>query len=62
MLTERGIPFVAFDIVERPDMRDFLKTLLPNPTTPQVFRDGTRIGGRDDLREYFRAADLCERF
>jgi len=60
ILRARGIhKFVEFDITKEPPLRDFLVAALQTPTTPQVFLNGYRIGGRDELREYFRGGDLC---
>lgn len=53
MLTVRHIPFHEFDVTTTPAIREFLVQSLHSPTTPQVFLNGHRIGGRDELREYF---------
>jgi len=62
MLWERDIPYAEFDIAEHPSLKSFLVNSFDKPTTPQVFVNGHLIGGRDELREYFRALELCERF
>lgn len=53
ILRSRGIVAREFDITKDAAIKDFLKALLPSPTTPQVFVDGFRIGGRDELKRYF---------
>jgi len=63
ILRARGIHhFVELDITQAPALKAFLIAALPTPTTPQVFLNGYRIGGRDELREFFRGDDLCGRF
>jgi len=54
MLWDREIPYAEFDITLHHDLKSFLVQSLHKPTTPQVFLNGYRIGGRDELREYFR--------
>ncbi len=41
---------------------DAFKTKHGLATTPQTFIDGVRIGGFDDLREYFGKAPLVNSF
>ena len=57
MLADRNIPFTEFDITAAPVMREFLVQSLHKPTTPQVYLNGYRIGGRDELREYFKGIE-----
>jgi len=61
MLRERGESFVEFSTADTPALKDFVKALIPNPTVPQIFVEGTRIGGRDQLREFFLHRDRMER-
>lgn len=59
MLRERGIEFTEFTTENNYVLSSFLKALLPRPTTPQVFINGSLIGGRDALRSYLVGYDLC---
>ena len=55
MLEESGIPFEDKILATRMEVDDF-KEKHGVDTTPQVFVDGDRIGGSDELERYLESA------
>ena len=54
LLNCKGIPFKNFDINDD-ELRKELKVKAPGiKTIPQIFKDGKRIGGYEDLVEYLK--------
>ena len=51
MLTEEGVDYSTFDILEDEEVRQGLKTYSDWPTYPQLYVGGTLIGGLDILKE-----------
>jgi glutaredoxin 3 len=56
MLEDAGIPFKDELLTSRADV-DAFEAELGVATTPQVFVDGERIGGADDLARYLERAE-----
>jgi glutaredoxin len=52
ILTLMQQDFQKFDVWENPVLRDFLKAQGLN-TVPQIFKDGERIGGYEELSQVF---------
>ena len=54
LLESKGISYRDLDI-NNDDLRKELKIKAPGiRTIPQIFKDGKRIGGYEDLVEYFK--------
>ena len=54
LLESKGISYRDLDI-NNDDLRKELKITAPGiKTIPQIFKDGKRIGGYEDLVEYFK--------
>lgn len=54
LLTENNMPYIELD-VSRPDVLDQLLELIPKvKTVPQIFIDGTHIGGYTELVDYLK--------
>ena len=54
LLNSKGIPFKNLDINDD-ELRKELKIKAPGiKTIPQIFKDGKRIGGYEDLVEYLK--------
>jgi glutaredoxin 3 len=56
MLEDAGIPFKDELLISRAQV-DTFESELGVATTPQVFVDGERIGGADELARYLESAD-----
>ena len=54
LLNSKGIPFKNLNINDD-ELRKELKVKAPGiKTIPQIFKDGNRIGGYEDLVEYLK--------
>ncbi|KAJ6611127.1 glutaredoxin [Mycena sp. CBHHK59/15] len=51
LLTDKGVQFASFDILEDEDVRQGLKRLNDWPTFPQLIVDGELVGGLDIVQE-----------
>lgn len=50
LLTSKGISFAETDILQQPDKRaEMIDRASGRSTVPQVFINGTHVGGFDDL-------------
>ncbi|MFO0675105.1 MAG: glutaredoxin 3 [Polyangiaceae bacterium] len=49
LLTKRGIPFREVDVSNDAEARDWLVRTTGYRTVPQIFIDGTSVGGSDEL-------------
>ncbi len=59
LLTKKGVAFDDFDIETDTARRDeMIKRAGGRMTVPQIFIDGTHIGGSDDLAALERAGKL----
>jgi glutaredoxin 3 len=56
MLEDAGIPFKDELLTSRAEVDSFEREQGVQ-TTPQIFVDGERIGGADDLARYLESAD-----
>ena len=52
------VPFVSFDVLQDPDLRENLKIFSQWPTFPQLYVQGELIGGCDIVQEMFNNGDL----
>lgn len=60
ILQKHGIPFASFDILTDDVVRNGLKALSDWPTYPQLYVNGTLVGGLDIVKEMESSGDLKE--
>jgi len=58
LITEAGVPFKTFDILEDEDVRQALKDFSNWQTYPQIYVKGELIGGLDVIREMQEMGNL----
>jgi glutaredoxin 3 len=59
LLTQKGVSFVEIDVMRDPGKRDEMtRRSNGGRTVPQIFIDGTPVGGCDDLYALERAGRL----
>jgi glutaredoxin 3 len=58
LLTQKGVAYEQIDTSGDPEIRRWLVEATGRTTIPQIFIDGTPIGGYDDLRALDRAGRL----
>jgi glutaredoxin 3 len=51
LLRSKGVPFEQIDVANDNEKRRWLREVTGRHTVPQVFIDGTPIGGYTDLRK-----------
>lgn len=51
LLTSKGVQWTELDIEENPDHRQAMLEASGRNTVPQIFINGTHVGGSDDLFE-----------
>jgi monothiol glutaredoxin len=59
-LAHYGVPFHAVDVLADPPLRQAIKTFSDWPTIPQLYVDGTFIGGCDIVLEMHKTGELAE--
>lgn len=60
LLQHMGVAFVDVNVLENQDIREGIKTYSQWPTIPQLYVNGTFIGGADILTEMYQAGELHE--
>lgn len=60
LLERRGIAYDEVDVSNDPDKRAWLVSTTKRRTVPQIFIDGTPVGGSDDLHALDRSGKLAE--
>jgi monothiol glutaredoxin len=60
MLKHLNVPFVCFDVLSDPDLRQNLKAFSNWPTFPQLYVAGELIGGCDIAQEMFTSGELAQ--
>lgn len=60
ILNETGLPYETFDILSDEEVRQGLKQLSNWPTYPQIYVNGTLIGGLDIIKELKETDELLE--
>jgi len=60
ILNAVGADYVAFDVLQSPELRDAIKRFSSWPTIPQVFIGGEFIGGRDITYSLYQSGELRE--
>ncbi|MEM9708329.1 MAG: glutaredoxin 3 [Pseudomonadota bacterium] len=59
LLTVKGVSFTEIDLSQHPEKRaEMLQRAMGRHTVPQIFIDGTHVGGSDDLHALERAGKL----
>ena len=60
MLGHYDVPVYAVDVLADPVIRQAIKTYAEWPTFPQLYLNGTFVGGCDIVREMHGAGELAE--
>lgn len=59
LLERKGVDFVEHDATGKPELRaEMIEKANGRTTFPQIFINGTHVGGCDDLHELERAGKL----
>ena len=61
LLTKKGAAFEEIAVGDRADLRNWLIDATGQQTVPQIFINGTSIGGYDQLAELEKSGELSER-
>ena len=61
LLTKKGASFEEIEVGSRADLRNWLIDATGQQTVPQIFINGTSIGGYDQLAELEKSGELSER-
>jgi glutaredoxin 3 len=60
LLTQKGVAYEQIDATGDPELRKWLVEATGRTTVPQIFIEGTPVGGYDDLRALDRTGRLDE--
>lgn len=60
LLQDQGVEFSSFDILSDDEVRQGLKELSNWPTFPQLYANGTLVGGLDIMKEMVASGDFKE--
>jgi len=60
MLRPYDVPVHAVDVLANPAIRQAIKTYSDWPTVPQLYLNGTFLGGCDIVREMHETGELAE--
>ena len=60
VLQHYDIPFQTVDVLADPAIRQAIKTYSDWPTIPQLYLNGTFVGGYDIVREMHETGELAE--
>jgi monothiol glutaredoxin len=58
ILTQTGVKFKAFDVLQDPELRNGIKEFSNWPTIPQLYVKGEFVGGCDIIREMHENEEL----
>jgi monothiol glutaredoxin len=58
ILTQTGVKFKAFDVLQDPELRNGIKEFSNWPTIPQLYVKGEFVGGCDIIREMYENEEL----
>ncbi|HEX6014108.1 MAG TPA: Grx4 family monothiol glutaredoxin [Geminicoccaceae bacterium] len=58
VLSQAGVPFQSYNILDDMDLRDGLKKFSSWPTFPQLYVKGELVGGCDIVREMAASGEL----
>jgi monothiol glutaredoxin len=59
VLRHYDIPFRTVDVLADPEIRQAIKTYSDWPTIPQLYLNGTFVGGYDIVREMHETSELA---
>jgi len=59
VLSESGVKFRAYNVLEDDDLRQGIKEFSDWPTIPQLYVKGEFIGGCDIVREMYQSGELA---
>ena len=59
VLSESGVKFKAYNVLEDDDLRQGIKQFSDWPTIPQLYVKGEFIGGCDIVREMYQTGELA---
>ena len=60
VLSNVGVPFQSYNILDDQDLRQGLKAFSNWPTFPQLYVKGELVGGCDIIREMFESGELSQ--
>jgi monothiol glutaredoxin len=60
VLSQTGVPFQSYNILDDMDLRDGLKKFSNWPTFPQLYVKGELVGGCDIVREMAASGELAQ--
>jgi monothiol glutaredoxin len=60
ILKQLGANYKTYDILKDPELRQAIKDYANWPTFPQLYANGTLIGGNDIVMELFQRGELAE--
>ena len=60
VLSNVGVPFQSYNILEDQDLRQGLKEFSNWPTFPQLYVKGELVGGCDIVREMYESGELTQ--
>jgi monothiol glutaredoxin len=58
ILTQLGVKFKSFDVLQDPELRQGIKEFSNWPTIPQLYVKGEFVGGCDIIREMYENDEL----
>ena len=58
ILTNVGVKFKSFDVLQDPELRQGIKEFSNWPTIPQLYVKGEFVGGCDIIREMYESDEL----
>ena len=58
ILNTCGTKFVAYNVLENPELRQGIKDYAEWPTIPQLYINGELIGGSDIVSELYESGEL----
>ena len=58
LLSQAGVKFQAYNVLENQDLREGIKTFANWPTIPQLYVKGEFVGGCDIVRDMYQSGEL----
>ena len=60
ILKKEGVPFETFNVLSDPEVRQGIKDFAGWPTIPQLYVNGTFLGGCDIVTELHQSGELAK--